>query len=201
MALLTAHSPANAEPCELNVWAEGTKTGPALDPDSLDPSQRSLLQNLLDAGQRLYEMNPKQLVESLMLPGDTKVLIHTERQLTGKVADRANNRLSSSPASCYMDWTFRADAAFGPTPSGSINALVIRNYGMVFYYSIFKAYGASGGPYFSLKSVHPGRLPVLLGSNPRKPIYNTPFATREVVQNSARKIRDKLKGRSLVQSY
>jgi hypothetical protein len=201
VVVLAANSPAKAEPCELNVWAEGNKTGRALDPDSLDPSQRSMLQNILDAGQRLYEMNPKQLVASLMLPSDTRVVIHTESQLTDKQAERTNNRLSSSAASCYIDWTFRADAAFGPTPSGAINALVLRNYGVISYYSVFKAYGATGGPFFSLKSVHQGRLPVLVGSDERKPIYNTVFGTRELIQNSARKIRDKLNGRSLIQSY
>ena len=197
------NSAANAKSCELHVWAEGNKGGPALDPQTLTPTQRSQPANVLDAGQRLFELDPKQLIASLMLPSDTRVTIHTEAQLIGKQAEQTNSRLSPSNASCYFDWTFRPDATFGPTPGGRANIFArwIVNYGTLSFYSIFKAYGPSGNPYLTVKGVHQGRLPVLSTSEQKKPIYDTQNATRELVENAVRKIHDKLNGQSLIQSY
>jgi hypothetical protein len=167
----------------------------------MSPIERSEPKNLLDAGQRLYEISPAQLVQSLHLPSDTKVIIHTERQLIGKEAEQTNSRLSQSNASCYFDWTFRPDGTFGPTPGGraNINAFVIMNYGTISYYSIFKAYGRAETPYLSVKGVHQGRLPVLSDPGQKKLVYDTEHATQELIEKAVSKVLGKLNGRSLTQ--
>jgi hypothetical protein len=194
-------SPAYAKPCELHVWAEGNAAGPAPDPRNLNSAERSIPKNILDPGQRLYQMSSSELIAALALPSDTKVVIHTEKELLGKQAEKTSARLTPSDATCYMDWTFRPDTVIAPTPLGSINALVIRNYGQLSFYSIFKAYGATGGPYLTVKGLHRGRLPVLSGKDERMPVYDTAFGTHELVQNAAAKIRLKLNVPSLTQSY
>ena len=198
-AIVGGTAPAIAAPCELNVWAESQTPWLPVDPQSLDAAIRSKPWNLLDPAQRLHEMNAIQLISSLDLPADTKVFIHTETRLRGKQAEQDNNRLSPSNAICYMDWTFRPDSSFGPTPSGSINALVIRNYGQLSFYSVFKAYGSTGGPYLVVKSLQAGRLPVISLPRHGTPTYDTANATGELVQGAAKRIRNKLNGQALGQ--
>ena len=169
-----------------------------MNPQTLTPLERSLAANVLDAGQRLYEMNPKHLVTSLSLPEDTRVVIHMETQLAGKQAEKANVRLSSSDAPCYLDWTFRPDSMFGPPPRGNTSVFFRENHGQSSFYSVFKAYGMASTPYFAVKGVHRGHLPVISGPEEKKNfVYDTAAASSDVIDHAAEKIKDSLKGRSL----
>lgn len=199
LAVAGVASPAIAEPCELHVWAEGNKTGPAVDPRKLTPAERSEPKNVLDAGQRLFEIDPKYLVASLQLPIDTRVVVHTENQLVGRAAEQSSSRLSRSSAPCYIDWTFRADSMFGPPPYKNYSAFFTEDHGQLFYYSILKAYDVDPQPYFFVKGVHRGHLPVLGRPQGTKiVIYDTQSGTQQLVDHAAEKIKDKLKGRNLL---
>lgn len=186
-----------APPCELHVWGASHNTDKAIDPKTLDPFDRSAAYNVLDPGQRLYEIDPKQLVDELALPADTQVIIHFERRLNGKEGEKAKARLHQSAAACYFDWSIRGDAMFGP-PSKP-NLIFSENHGQSSFYSTFKAYGSGTTPWFEVRGVHRGRLPVIDGPDKSKRLaYDTTAATTQFIVHAAEKIRDKLKGRPLV---
>ena len=186
-----------AAPCELHVWGASHRSDKAIDPKTLDPFERSAVFNVLDPGQRLYEIDPKQLVSELALPADTQVTIHFERRLNGKEGEKAKTRLHLSMADCYFDWSIRGDAMFGPPPKP--NLIFSENHGQSSFYSTFKAYGSGATPWFEVRGVHRGRLPVIDGPDKSKRLaYDTAAATTQFIAHAAEKIRDKLKGRSLV---
>jgi hypothetical protein len=197
---LSASSPkamASEAPCELHVWAASHRTGKAIDPRTFEPIERSAAANVLDPGQRLYEIDPRQLVSELSLPADTKVTIHFERLLNGKEAEKATKRLDASTATCYFDWTMRGDSMFGPPPKPTV--FFTENHGQSSFYSMFKAYGPGATPWFEVRGVHRGHLPVLEGPDASKRyVYDTAAATTQFFAHAAEKIRDKLKGRSLI---
>ncbi len=200
LAFFGGSSVAMARPCELHVWAAGWRTGPALNPQTLTPLERSAATNVLDAGQRLYEIDPKHLVSSLSLPDDTRVFVHTETQLLGKQAEKATTRLNPSDAPCYMDWTFRPDSMFGPPPTPNTNVIFRENHGQSSFYSVLKAYRAASAPYFTVKGIHRAHLPVISGPEERKHfVYDTVAASTQLIDHAAEKIKDNLKGRSLIE--
>ncbi len=184
-------------PCELHVWAAARDQGQGRDPATLSDLDRSRIINVLDASQRLYEMEEARLSSSLGLPPDTLVFVHKHTKLDRKLAERSKARLSDSAAPCYFDWVFRDDAMFGPPPEPTI--AFTEYHGQAYFHSVFKAFGVEGDTTFKVKGGHRARLVVLSGTAKEKNlVYDTQGATVQLIEHASEKIRDKLKGRSLL---
>lgn len=191
-----AATSAEAKPCEIHVWAADTGRPLAPDPATLSPVARSQLSNVLDAGQRLYEIDPKQLKAEFGLPEDTVVTVHHERSLSRIEAEKSKIPLNNSDTECYIDWIFRADAGVLPSPNKTI--IFSENHAQMFFYSLFRAF-RSGQPLIRVKGIHRGRLPVLSGTQKDKLwVYDTVDGTRQLISHAAEKVRDNLGPISLV---
>lgn len=181
---------AAAATCEVHIWAADTGRPTSPDPATLSPLDRSRLGSILDAGQRLYEIEPSQVRTEFSLPDDAPVTIHHERSLSRAEGEKATSPLEAGGSACVIDWIFRADAAWPPAPEKTI--VFRENHAQMGYRSFFRVF-QGGKMVLSVKGVHRGRLPVLSGTQADKLwVYDTLDGTQQLISHAAEKVRDNL---------
>jgi len=146
----------------------------------------------MDAGQRLHEMQPAQLIASLGLPLTTTVFIHTESLVPGKSVESALSRIAKSKAGCYIDWVFRPDSMMLPPPRE--NLFLRTDEAQLFYYSIFKYFASLDAHPVIVKGVHRGKLRVLSGTRKGHDfVFDTAMGTNSMIAHASEKILDNIK--------
>ena len=188
-ALLVAAPAAAQDPaapsCELHVWAvryvppaDGAAKSNALvrvrPSNYADPHSSA---SLLDARQRLPEIDAPSLLEHFGLVPETKVIIHPEGYIAPKVFKSATTRMSDSQSDCYADF-----ALYGRThPAGKGS----------FSYDYF--YREFGDDHTEDLYVKGGTSGVLVRYDEREKGIQTEPATADLIMNAGRKIQRRRK--------
>jgi hypothetical protein len=179
-----------AQTCEVHVWAVSNSDDlrPA-DPAHLTPVNKSWVVSVLDASQRLQEMDADLIRTELGMPNDTIVVLHRDAMISRKRAEDKSSRIGSSQSSCYFDWALRGEGYHGPSPEGFNGIFADHKNGRMYFKSYFRQMSISGKLVKQVNGSHSAPLPVISGPNDKKDyIYDTAAGTRSLIKNAAQKI-------------
>lgn len=176
--------------CEVHVWAVSNSDDlrPA-DPAHLTPVNKSWTVSVLDASQRLQEMDAGLIRTELGMPNDTIVVFHRDSMISRKRAEDKSSRIGPSQSSCYFDWALRGEGYHGPSPEGFNGIFADHKNGRMYFKSYFRQVSTSGKLVKQVNGSHSAPLPVISGPNDEKDyIYDTAAGTRSLIKNAAQKI-------------